>query len=76
MAEATQDLMYEILEQLQADMAEVKQAQHETNHRLNALTTHVVGLHQDVSNIYSMLTRQEGRLERIGRRLEISEAPV
>jgi len=73
MAEVTNELIYEVLKKLQTDMAEVKQEVRDTNARLNALTTHMVGLQQDISNIYAMLTRHDGRLDRIERRLELSE---
>jgi hypothetical protein len=76
MAEVTNELMYEILKRLRPDMAELKEGQRQTNARLNALTTHVLGLHQDVANIYATMTRHELRLERIERRLEIAEAPA
>jgi hypothetical protein len=73
MAELTQELMYEILKQIQSDMAGLKEGQRETNARLNALTTHFVGLQQDISNIYGILTRHDARLERIERRLDLAE---
>jgi len=34
---------------------------------------HMVGLQQDSQNIYATLTRHETRLDRIERRLEVSE---
>jgi hypothetical protein len=74
MVEVTNELMYEVLKQLQSDMAGMKDAWHETNVRLNALQSHMIGLQQDVQNIYSILTRHDSRLERIERRLDIVEA--
>jgi hypothetical protein len=73
MAEVTNELIYEVLEQLQSDMAGVKEAWHETTAALNAPRTHLVALHQDIQNIYTILTRHDGRLARIERRLEITE---
>jgi hypothetical protein len=35
----------------------------------------MVGMQQDVQNIYATPTRHETRLDRIERRLEISEVP-
>jgi peptidoglycan hydrolase CwlO-like protein len=72
MAAVTNELIYEVLKQVQSDIAELKQGQREINARLNALTTHMVGLQQD----YATLTRQDARLERIERRLELSETPA
>ena len=74
MAEATAELMLEILKQIQSDMMEVKHELRETNARLNALSSLVVGLQQGISNIYAILTRHDARLARIERRLELSEA--
>jgi septal ring factor EnvC (AmiA/AmiB activator) len=76
MAAVTNELIYEVLKQVQSDIAEPKQGQREINARLNALTAHMVGLQQDISNIYATLTRQDARLERIERRLELSETPA
>jgi len=76
MADVTNELIYEVLKQLQADMAEVKAAQRETNMRFNALNSHMTGLQQDIASIYSILTRHDARLERIERRLELAEAPA
>ena len=73
MAEVTNELMYEVLKPLQSDMAGVKDALRENNAALNAMRTHLVGIHQDIQNIYATLGRHEARLERIERRLEIAE---
>jgi hypothetical protein len=73
MAEVTNELMYEVLKKIQTDMSELKEGQRETNSRLNALTTHMIALQQDVSNVYATLVRHEGRLDRIERRLELTE---
>ena len=72
--EITNELMYEVLKKLQADMAEVKAELRENTVAINALRIHVVAMHQDIQNIYSILTRHEQRLERIERRLELVEA--
>jgi hypothetical protein len=73
MAQVTNDLMYEVLKQLQSDLAQVKDAQKETNSALDAIRTHMVALQQGVSNIYATLTWHHGRLDRIERRREIAE---
>jgi septal ring factor EnvC (AmiA/AmiB activator) len=73
MAQVTPELMYEVLKQIQSDTAGLKDGQREHSAALNALRTHLVALQQDVSNIYAILVRHENRLDRIERRLEISE---
>ena len=76
MAQVTPELMYEVLKQIQSDTAGLKDGQREHAAALNALRTHLVALQQDVSNIYAILVRHENRLDRIERRLEISETPA
>jgi len=73
MVEVTQELMYEVLKQIQSDMAGLKDGQREHTAALNALRTHMVALQQDVSNIYAVLVRHENPLDRIERRLNIVE---
>jgi ribosome recycling factor len=58
MAEITNELMYEVLEHLQSDMAALREGQRETNAALNAIRMHMVGLQQDIQNI-SALTRHQ-----------------
>jgi hypothetical protein len=73
MADITNELMYEILKQLQPDMAGLKEGLRENTAALNALRTYVIGQHQDIQNIYGMLARNDTRLKRIERRLELIE---
>jgi hypothetical protein len=76
MADVTNELIYEVLKHLQAERTEVNAAQRETNMRFNAFNMHLTGLQQDIANIYAIMTRHDARLERIERRLELSEAPA
>ena len=73
MAEITNELMYEVLKHIQMDISGFKEGQRETNAALNAIRLHMVGMHQDIQNIYATLVRHESRLDRIERRLEIAE---
>jgi septal ring factor EnvC (AmiA/AmiB activator) len=73
MAEVTNELMFEVLKQVQSDVAGIKDTLRETNASLNAVRIHMVGLQQDISNIYTALTRHDARLDRIERRLDIVE---
>ena len=76
MAEVTNEWMYEILKQLQADMVALNEGQREQSAAMNAIRLHLVGVQQDTQNIYEKLARQDIRLERIERRLDISDAPA
>jgi hypothetical protein len=66
-------LIYDLVRQIQCDIADVNELLRETNSGLNALLTQTIAVHQDIHNIYSILTRHDARLERIERRLEIVE---
>ena len=74
MAEVTNEPMYEVLKPMQRELSDVKSGIGEVKLELNAMRGHMVSLRQDVHNIYGMLTRREARLERIERRLELSES--
>ena len=73
MAEVTQELIYEVLKPLQDRMSSFDRKLDEVRAELQALRIHSVGVQQDIQNIYSIGVRQDGRLERIERRLEIAE---
>jgi hypothetical protein len=73
MAEVTNELMYEVLIAVQRELSDVKSGIGEVKLELNAVRGHMISLQQDVHNIYGVLTRHEARLERIERRLELSE---
>ena len=73
MADVTKELIYDLLRQIQCDIADVNEPLRETNAGFNALLTQTIAVQQDIHNIYSILARHDTRLERIERRLEIAE---
>ena len=73
MAEVTNELMYEVLKKLQSEMSQVKDGLGEVRQEIVALRLSQLAMNTDVSNMYGMLARQDGRLERIERRLELHE---
>jgi hypothetical protein len=73
MAEITNELMYEVLKHIQDDVAALREGQREHSAALNAIRIHMVGMQQDIQNLYSAFTRHESRLDRIERRLGIAE---
>jgi hypothetical protein len=75
MAEINSELVYEILKSLQREVSEVKSNIIEVKSELSAIRGHLNSVHQDVHNIYGVLGRQDVHLERIERRLELSDAP-
>jgi chromosome segregation ATPase len=73
MVEVSGELILEILKQLQGRMSSFEKKADEIKSALQALRIHSLPMQQDTQNIYSMLTRHDGRFDRIERRLEISE---
>ena len=76
MAEVSADLVYEVLKQLQERMSSFDRKLDEVKSEMQAMRTHSVAVQQDIQNIYAILARHDARLERIERRLEISEVPA
>ena len=74
MPEVTNELMYEVLKSIQDRMTAVERKIDEVKTELQALRIHSLAIQQDTQNIYSMLTRYDTRLDRIERRLELTEA--
>ena len=80
MAEVTNELLYEVLKAVQARQAgmdgkvdELKQEMQAFRTQLVGLRQDIIGVHQEISGIHSTLVRHEQRLDRIDRRLELSE---
>jgi hypothetical protein len=76
MAEASSDLMLEILKALQRDSVDLRSNTSEIKAELVAIRGHLVSLEQDVHNIYGVLGRHDVHLERIERRLELNDSPA
>ncbi len=75
MADVALEGFQNLVDQLIADVGEVKSSIGDVKTELNALRGHMISLQQDVHNIYGILARHDSHLERIESRLEISEAP-
>jgi septation ring formation regulator EzrA len=76
MAEISADLVYEVLKAVQNDISQVKNELRDVNGAINALRGHQISMQQDIHNIYPVLTRYDGRLDRIERRLELNDVPT
>ena len=75
MAEVSNELIFEVLRQVQQRLDLVDNKIDELKPEMNAVRGHLISLQQDTHNIYGMLGRHDVHLERIGRRLELSDAP-
>jgi septal ring factor EnvC (AmiA/AmiB activator) len=82
MADATPELMLEILKSVQARLAQVdgkvdelKQEMQASRTSQNGIRQEITSVFQEVSGIHATLVRHEGRLDRIENRLELNDAP-
>ncbi|PDQ19616.1 hypothetical protein CN311_18585 [Mesorhizobium sanjuanii] len=73
MAEVTNDLMFELLKRVHHEIGELRQDVSETKRELNVMRGHMAATQSDIHNIYGILARQDERLERIDRRLDLRE---
>jgi predicted nucleic acid-binding Zn-ribbon protein len=76
MADRADNLVLEILRRLQTDMADLKEGQRTANVHLAAIESHLAGFHLTVSAHSDELVELRQRIERIERRLELSETPA
>lgn len=74
MAELGNELMFEILRSIQDRLSKLDGKMDEVKGELTAIRTYIYAEPQDIGNIYGVLARQDARLDRIERRLELREA--
>jgi len=72
-AEVSNELIYDILKAMQADIRLLKDGQGEIKQELIAVRGTMVSMQQDINNIYGILARHDERLDRIERRLDLRE---
>ena len=82
MADVTMELMFEVLKSVQARLAQVDGKIDELTQATQALRTsqngirqEITSVFQEISGVHATLVRHEGRLDRIEKCLELSEAP-
>ncbi|MBN9244138.1 MAG: hypothetical protein J0I98_15210 [Mesorhizobium sp.] len=73
MADATNDLLYEVLKSIQQEIRTLKEGQGDIRQEIVSIRLAQLSTQNDVHNIYGMLARQDERLDRIDRRLELRE---
>ncbi|MFC5345945.1 hypothetical protein ACETK8_16855 [Brevundimonas staleyi] len=69
MAEATNDLIYEVLKSIQARLDRMDMTMGEVKGELQAIRQHQLATSQEVGNIYVKLGRHDDQLNRIETRL-------
>jgi septal ring factor EnvC (AmiA/AmiB activator) len=82
MADVTMELMFEVLKSVQARLAQVDGKIDELTQATQALRTSQIGIRQEITSVFqeisgvpATLVRHEGCLDRIEKRLELSEVP-
>ncbi|MBO3760622.1 hypothetical protein J5J10_06460 [Ciceribacter sp. L1K23] len=73
MADQTQELMFEILRKLQADISTIKDGQRETRQDINSLRNYMHVMQGDLNNMHGTMSQVLDRLDRIENRLELRE---
>jgi len=83
MADATTELMFEVLKAVQARLAQVdgkidelKQEMQASRTSQNGIRHEITSVFQEISGIHATLVRHEGRLDRIENRLELNDSPT
>jgi DNA repair ATPase RecN len=69
MTSITNELLYDVLKSMQTRLGRMDGKLDEVKGELQAVRSHIVGVQQDVSNIYAKLGDHADRLERIETRL-------
>ena len=73
MAEVTNELLFEVLKRMQQEMAGMRLDIGEIRSELVSIRGTLVSAQHDIHNIYMVLGRQDVRLDRIDRRLDLRE---
>jgi uncharacterized coiled-coil DUF342 family protein len=83
MADVTPELMFEVSKSIQARLVQVdgkvdelKQEMQASRTSQNGIRQEITGVFQEISGIHATLVRHEGRLDRIEKRLELTDAPT
>ncbi|WP_159586570.1 hypothetical protein [Chelativorans xinjiangense] len=73
MTETASTFMYELLKKMQERFDKVDFTLHEVKSEMNSMRGTMVAMQGDIHNIYGVLARQDDRLDRIERRLDLRE---
>lgn len=73
MAEITNELMFEVLKTIQSRLDKLDAGLSEVRQEIVSVRLTLLGMQNDIHNIYGMLGRHDDRLGRIERRLELRE---
>ena len=69
----TNELMHEILKELQAGQYVIKEMLYGIKDEISALRTHMAGFQTDIGNLYASQNSMNKELERVQRRLNLTD---
>ena len=73
MTDVTNERLYEILRKVQGEIGDLKTGQNEMKAELQPIRGHMLAIQTDVSNLYSDQAELKIRLERVERRINLTE---
>ena len=73
MIEVTQDLIYEILKKIQADVSYLKDGRRDLCHDNNSIRSQIHLMQGDLNNLHGNVTQILDRLDRIETRVDLRE---
>jgi len=76
MADVTNELIYEVLKKIQDRLGGLEEGQRSIREELTALRGHQLAMQRDVYNIHERIDVIDKKIDRIERRLELSDAPA
>jgi uncharacterized protein Yka (UPF0111/DUF47 family) len=76
MPAASNELIFEVLKKVQEDVSQTRQDMRHVREELIATRGHLLALQKDTNNIYERLTTLESKVDRIERRLELTDTPA
>jgi len=76
MAEVTNELIYEVLKAMQTRLSNIEGSIVEVKTELRAMRGHMNAMQTDIANLYNSVDGLGQRIERIERRLELTDTPV
>ncbi|MGE0213250.1 MAG: hypothetical protein AB7S41_16285 [Parvibaculaceae bacterium] len=76
MADATNELIYEVLKNVQERMTTLDEGQRAIHAELIAVRGHVHAVQVDINNIYERVAKMELRMDRIEKRLDLVSEPA
>jgi len=76
MPEVTNELIYEVLKGMQTRLSNIEGGIVEVKTELRAVRGHMNAMQTDIANLYNSVDALGHRVERIERRLELTDTPV